>query len=141
MRLLLDANVLLDCLVTEGNGQARTGKAASDQVVDLCDRKVHQGLVAWHTLPIVSYYHGRQNQPSVTAAMLDDLLRVVEIPTVGHADAANWRSHGVADFEDALQMASAIAGGADVIVTRNVTDFAAAGLPAMTPEDFLNSLP
>jgi predicted nucleic-acid-binding protein len=102
--------------------------------VDLCDRKVHQGL-------IVGYYHGRQNQPSVTAAMLDDLLRVVEIPTVGHLDAANWRSHRIADFEDALQVASAIAGGAEVIVTRNVSDFAAAELPAMTPEDFLSSLP
>ena len=141
MRLLLDANLLLDCLIMEADGQARTGKAASDQVVDLCDRRVHQGLVAWHTLPIVSYYHGRQNQASVTAAMLDDLLRVVEIPTVGHADALNWRSHGVADFEDALQVASAIAGGADLIVTRNVADFAAAALPAMTPEDFLASLP
>lgn len=59
MRLLLDVNVLLDCLVTEADGQDRTGKAASDQV----------------------------------------------------------------------------------IVTRNVSDFAAAGIPAMTPEDFLNSLP
>lgn len=141
MRLLLDVNVLLDCLVTEADGQARAGKAASDQVIDLCDRRRHHGLVAWHTLPILSYYHGRQNQPVVTAAMLDDLLRVVEIPTVGHADAANWRSHGIADFEDALQMASAIVGGAEVIVTRNVTDFAAARVPVMTPEDFLNSLP
>jgi predicted nucleic acid-binding protein len=139
MRLLLDANVLLDCLVTENDGQPRAGKAASDQVVDLCDRRVHQGLVAWHTLPILCYYHGRQNDASDTAAMLDDLMRVVEIPTVGHTDAVNWRSHGIADFEDALQMASAIAGAADVIITRNLTDFANAGLRAMTPEDFLNA--
>jgi predicted nucleic acid-binding protein len=138
MRLLLDANVLLDCLVTENDGAPRVGKLASDQVVDLCDRSVHHGLVAWHTLPIVSYYHGRQNEYLMTSAMMDDLLRVFEIPTVGHTDAVNWRSHGVMDFEDALQIDSALAGGADVIVTRNVIDFATAGLPAMTPEDFLN---
>ena len=141
MRLLLDANVLLDCLVTEANCQARTGKAASDQVVDLCDRRVHQGLLAWNTLPILYYYYGKQNESSLTAAMLDDLMKVVEIPTVGHSDATNWRSYGITDFEDALQMASAIAGGADVIITRNVIDFAGAGLPAMTPEHFLNSSP
>jgi hypothetical protein len=59
MRVLLDANVLLDCLVLEASGQPRAGKAASDQVLTLCDTGVHYGLVAWHTLPIVAYYHGK----------------------------------------------------------------------------------
>lgn len=141
MRLLLDANVLLDCLVLESNGQPRSGKTASERVIDLCDQGTHQGLVAWHTLPIVSYYHGRQNSQPDTAGMLDGLMQMVEIPTVGHVDAANWRAHGVTDFEDALQVASALAGNADVIITRNVEDFTPAVLPAMTPEDFLESCP
>lgn len=141
MRLLLDANVLLDCLVLESNGQPRSGKMASERVIDLCDQGTHQGLMAWHTLPIVSYYHGRQNSGSDTAAMLDGLLQLVQIPTVGHADAASWRNHGVTDFEDALQVASALAGNADLIITRNVKDFASAVLPAMTPEDFLSANP
>lgn len=141
MRLLLDANVLLDCLVVESNGQPRSGKAASERVIDLCDQGTHQGLLAWHTLPIVSYYHGRQNSSSDTAAMMDGLLQIIEIPTVGHADAANWRAHAVRDFEDALQVASALAGTADVIITRNVKDFASAVLPAMTPEEFLRAYP
>jgi predicted nucleic acid-binding protein len=141
MRLLLDANVLLDCLVLESNGQPRSGKVASERVIDLCDQGTHQGLVAWHTLPIVSYYHGRQNSHPDTAAMLDGLLQLVEIPTVGHVDAANWRANGVTDFEDALQVASALAGNADLIITRNVNDFSSAALQAMTPDDFLKSYP
>jgi predicted nucleic acid-binding protein len=141
MRVMLDANVLLDCLVLEASGMPRAGKPASDQLLALCDTGVHQGLVAWHTLPIVSYYHSRQNSPGDTAAMMDSLLAMLEVPRVGHRDAVDWRSHGISDFEDALQMASAIAGVADVFITRNTADFAGCAMPVMTPEAFLAANP
>jgi len=137
MRLLLDANVLLDCLVLETSGLPRDGKEASTRILDLCDLGHHQGLVAWHTLPIISYYYGRQNTMEQTAALMDALLRVVEIPTIGHAEALAWRSYGISDFEDALQAASASAGFADFIITRNVDDFAGSSIPALLPEVFL----
>jgi predicted nucleic acid-binding protein len=137
MRLLLDANVLLDCLILESSGLPRVGKDASARILDLCDGGHHQGLVAWHTLPIISYYHGRQNPADQTAALMDALLRVVEIPRVGHAEALGWRAHGIADFEDALQVASAVTGHADFIVTRNVDDFVGSTVPALAPEAFL----
>ena len=60
---------------------------------------------------------------------------------MGHTAAAAWRATGLADFEDALQLLCAIAGRADVIVTRNGPDFAASTIPAMTPEDFLAAHP
>ena len=141
MRVMLDANVLLDCLVLESNGLPRTGKAASEQVLVHCDNGVHHGLVAWHTLPIVAYYHGQQNTTQDTAAMMDTLIAMLEVSGVNHQDAANWRSHGIADFEDALQMASAVAGLADVFITRNISDFTGTTIPAMTPEDFLAAYP
>lgn len=141
MRVMLDANVLLDCLVLEANGLPRSGKAASDALLKVCDAGVHDGLVAWHTLPIVAYYHGRQNPPPVTAAMMDALLTMLEVPGVGHQDAADWRKHGLIDFEDALQMASVVAGLADVFVTRNTTDFKTSPIPVMTPEEFLAAFP
>ena len=141
MRILIDANVLLDCLILVSSGLSRVGRPASGMILDLCDHGYHQGLVAWHTLPIISYYHGRHNTVERTAAMIDALLRVVEIPTVGHAEAVAWRSHGNADFEDALQAACALAGNADCIMTRNVADFTGSFVPAMTPEAFLSAYP
>jgi hypothetical protein len=57
MRVMLDAHVLLDCLVLEASGLPRVGKPASDQALNECDTGKHQGLVAWHPLPIVAYYH------------------------------------------------------------------------------------
>lgn len=137
MRILLDANVVLDCLVLEASGEPRPGKAASDQLLNLCDAGVHQGLIAWHTLPIVAYYHGKQHAAPETGAMMDALLAMLEVPSVGHANAAGWRSHGMIDFEDALQVASALAGLVDVLVTRNTKDFSGSPVPVMTPEQFL----
>ena len=137
MRILLDANVVLDCLVLEATGLPRAGKPASDEVLNLCDIGAHRGLIAWHTLPIVAFYHDKQNDAQDTAAMLDSLLAMLEVPSVTHRDAATWRIHGIADFEDALQFACAVAGGAEVIVTRNTADFEGSAIPAMTPEAFL----
>ncbi len=139
--MLLDANVLLDCVVLEASGQPRPGKGASDRLLNLCDMGVHRGLVAWHSLPIVAYYHGRQNSEADTAGMMDTLLAMLEVVAVTHRDAATWKSHGIADFEDALQVACAVAGKADVILTRNIPDFHGCSVPVMRPEEFLTKYP
>lgn len=137
MRVMLDANVLLDCLVLEADGQPRAGKAASDRLLNLCDAGVHHGLIAWHTLPIVAYYHALQNDSQATASMMDSLMTFLEVPAVGHRDAAQWREHGIMDFEDALQVSCALAGRSEVFVTRNTADFKSSTIPVMTPEEFL----
>ena len=141
MRVLLDANILLDCLILESTGLPRPGKAASERLLECCDLGIHTGLVAWHTLPILAYYYGRQHSVAETGAMIDGLLAMLEVPAVGHRDATGWRTTGISDFEDALQVVSAVAGAAAVIATRNIADFTGASVPAMIPEDFLAAFP
>lgn len=136
---MFDANILLDSIVLEADGTPRSGKQASDVLLDLCDQGVQHGLVAWHTLPIVAYYFRRQHSTDETGAMMDSLLAFLEVPTVGHQEAARWCTHGISDFEDALQMAAAISGRAEVFVTRNTADFQMCPLPVMTPEVFLEA--
>jgi len=139
MRLLLDANIVLDCPVLEKSGLPRHGKPRDDQVFELCDQGIHAGLVARHTLPIVADYYGQQHSREETGAMIDGLLAVLEVPTVGHKEAAQWRTSGITDFEAALQIMSALAHSAEVIISRNVADFTGASIPVMTPEAFLAS--
>ncbi len=98
----------------EADGQPRAGKLASEQLIDLCDRAVHEGWVAWHSLPMVTYYYRRQNSAHDTAAMIDLLLSVFQVPTVSHQDAQTWR---------------------------NTADFRGILMPVMTPEQFLASSP
>ena len=44
------------------------------------------------------------------------------------------------DFEDAIQVAAAMAGGADVIATRNERDFARAPIRVATPATLVAEL-
>ena len=141
MRVLLDANVILDCLIPEKSGLPRAGRPASENVLNACETGQHDGLVSWHSLSIISYYYGmRQTQEDVGAA-IDNLLQFLHVPAVGHREAVTWRQHGIDDFEDAQQVASAVSGRTDVIITRNIADFVGALIPAMTPEQFLASYP
>jgi hypothetical protein len=50
------------------------------------------------------------------------------------------RSLDFEDFEDAVVATSAEAAGCEVIITRNLTDFASSPVPALTPEEFLLDL-
>jgi predicted nucleic acid-binding protein len=138
MKVLLDANVILDTLVTEADGAARSGKSASEAILTLCDQGDLSGLIAWHTLPIIAYYFRRQNSGEETALLMDELLGFLHVPTVGHSEAKDWRIHQISDFEDALQISAALAGGADAIITRNKSDFTASSIPVFTPEELIS---
>lgn len=132
MRLLLDTNILLDVILT-----GRAGNGTSTQILDLCESGTHQGLVAWQTLPTVSYYHRKGHTVRETWDMLRDLLVFIEVPTVGKSDLLKAWRYTLTDFEDALQVACGEADRADLIITRNIRDFTSSPIAACTPEDFL----
>jgi predicted nucleic acid-binding protein len=131
MRLLLDTNILLDVILT-----GRSGNATSTGILNLCEQGTHLGLVAWQTLPTLSYYHQKGHTHQETWDMLRDLLGFLEVPTVGKADVLKAWSYGLTDFEDALQVACGEADQADIIITRNIRDFVASPIRACTPEEF-----
>ncbi len=132
MRLLLDTNILLDVLLS-----GRTGNATSTQILDLCEMGLHPGVVAWQTLPTVSYYYRKGHTDQETWDMLHDLVQFLAIPTVGKLDLLKAWSYSLKDFEDALQVCCAQADLVDVIITRNISDFVSSPVPAYTPEAFL----
>ena len=57
--------------------------------------------------------------------------------TVGSADAAKALRFPMADIEDALQAAAALAFHAQWIVTRNVRDYRRSPVPAVSPAEFV----
>jgi predicted nucleic acid-binding protein len=132
MRLLLDTNILLDVILSD-----RAGKHGSTLVLDLCESGSHHGMVAWQTLPTVSYYHRKGHTNQETWDMLRDLLAFIDVPTVRKRDLLKAWNYSLTDFEDALQVACAEADQADYIITRNLRDFAFSPIPALTPEAFL----
>ena len=136
MRLFLDTNVLLD-----GYFQ-RSGAAASNAVIMRCDRSRDSGWIAWHSLSNAYYLvRGHSRSTSTALQYINDLLVWAEVPQTGRGDALWAVQSGLSDFEDALQLAAAACCGADVLITRNTTDFKASPIPVMTPEEFLAAHP
>lgn len=132
MRVLIDANVLLDVAL------ARPGfHEASEAALSQCGRDENQAFVAWHTLSNVFYILRSQSDHDRAIEFLKDLLEWVQIVSVEHADAVRAFGYGMRDFEDALQVSAAEAGLVDLILTRNTADFRDSPIPARTPEEFL----
>ena len=134
MRLLIDINVLLDVAL------ARPGAAASARVLAQCGRQ-HEAWLAWHSLATLAYLIERQQSAVSARDFIRDLLAWADVASTTHADALAALDLPMSDFEDALEVAAAMACGAQVIVTRNVRDFKAAPVVALSPDTFLRRYP
>ena len=134
MRLLIDINVLLDVALQ------RPGAPASAQVLGLCGRQ-HEAWLAWHSIATLAYLIERQQTDIAGRDFIRGLLAWADVAPTSRADALAALDLPIANFEDALQAAAAMACGAQVIVTRNVRDFKASPVMARTPEAFLRQFP
>jgi predicted nucleic acid-binding protein len=132
MRLLLDANIILD------DALSRPGVAAASKAVIKTCGVHHEAWVAWHTLSNVFYIVERHPVQGASALqIIADLLTWTEVAGTSRIAAVRAVQMGMTDFEDALQAAAAEACRADLIITRNVADFRGSPVPALAPVDFL----
>lgn len=125
MRLLIDINVLLAVALQ------RPGAPASARLLALCGRQ-HEGWLAWHSVVNLAYLIERQVSAISGRDFIRSILDRADVAKTGRPDALAAR-----DLADALQVAAAMACGAQFIVTRNERDFKASPVPALNPEDFL----
>lgn len=134
MRLLLDINVVLDVAFQ------RPGEPASSRLIGLCGRE-HEAWLAWHSVSTLAYLIERQQSAAEAREFIRGLLGWSDVATMTRADALAALDWPMPDFEDALQVAAAVACGAGAIITRNERDFKRSPVPAMTPEAFLRRHP
>lgn len=134
MHLLIDINVLLDVALQ------RPGAPASARLLAQCGRQ-HEGWLAWHSVATLAYLIERQESNISSRDFIRGLLAWAEVARTGRADALVALDLPMHDFEDALQVAAAMACGAQFIITRNERDFKNSPLPALNPEAFLRLHP
>jgi hypothetical protein len=72
---------------------------------------------------------------------MTELLQFLSVAAVDQTVVEQSLNLPYKDFEDAVQMMAAVRSGADYLITRNVRDFKAGPLPALTPAEFLALLP
>lgn len=132
IRVLLDANVVLDVL---GARQPFFPMAAG--VWAAVEEGKVDGLLAAHTVTTLHYLLRRHGDAPRTATALADLLRVFEVAPVDGDVLQSALAIPGPDFEDAVQIAAAIAAGATHLVTRNPADFQACPIPILQPAELI----
>jgi predicted nucleic acid-binding protein len=132
----VDINVLLDVFQ-----KREPHYAASAQVVSMVADGTLVGVFPAHGLTTL-YYLVRKHASKPNAETAMD--RVLSHFQIGNLDTVGWREARMlpfADFEDAAVATVAASSASDFIITRNVGDFAASRVPAISPTDFLSQLP
>ena len=135
MIILLDTDVLIDVALD------RTPHSEPAAILlDWCEQHPGNAYVAWHSIAN-AYYLIRPNRGHGDAkSYILDLIKFVEVAQTGTTDLAFAARLAVKDFEDALQVAAALACNADVVATRNIRDYSKAPVRAMTPSQLITEL-
>lgn len=136
MRVLFDTNIILDLLLDRApfaDEAALLWQATQDGRLD--------GYVSAIT-PVNLFYIARRLRDRETAFQaVNAVLAAMSVCRLDQRILEMALTLPFADYEDAVQHASAVAGGLDAIVTRNIKDFTGATLPVLTPAELLRQLP
>jgi len=132
VNVLIDTDVLIDLAL----GRKPHDEPAA-HLLDALERRRASGFLAWHSASNFYYVVAPRRGKDTARAFLLDLAQFVEIaPTTTESLRQAGRLR-LRDFEDAMQVAAAIACGADLIATRNHRDYRAAPIRVAAPGEIL----
>lgn len=134
-RVLFDSDVLLDVLA-----QRQPFVVTSAQALNTVTQPQVQGYVSGHAVTNIFYILRRQVGGETARELLSRLLQHLQIANVTDEVIRAALQSSMADFEDAVTSEAANATGVEIIVTRNIPDFATSAIPAVLPEEFLAML-
>lgn len=135
MRVLLDLNVLMDFLL-----KRQPWCVEADAIWDATHEGRLTSFVSAASLMTV-FYLARKAGPqefALNAVRLTvETLGVIpiDVDTVNVALLMSGK-----DFEDNVQIACAVRGDVEAIITRNPTDFTASPIPVMSPTELLKAI-
>jgi predicted nucleic acid-binding protein len=135
VRVLIDTNILLDFLL-----QREPFFQNADLLFQAIDSDRILGYVTATTLTDI-YYIARRHTGSVEQARqaILETLTAMAICPVNRAVLESAFSSGLTDFEDAVQIACAVAQGLNAVVTRD-TDFSSTLISVLTVEEVMQQL-
>ncbi len=132
MIILLDTDVLIDVALDR---TPHSDPAAA--LLDVLEQTPGSAYVAWHSFANFYYLVRPTHGHGSTKNFILDLLKFVEVAQTTTSDLSVAAHLEMKDFEDAMQVAAALACNADVIATRNVRDYNKAPVHAAVPADLI----
>jgi len=133
--VLIDLNILLDVLQ-----KREPFYEASASLLAAVETGRVQGYVAAHSLTTLFYLIQKGKSSAEARATITNLLQFIKVAPVDQSTLEQALNLDFKDYEDAVQMISALQCKADCLVTRNTKDYQPALLPVMQPVDFLSTL-
>ena len=134
-RVMIDLNVILDVLQKRDPFyETSAALLAAAEVGQI------QGYIAAHSVTTLFYLIQKGKSSSEARATITNLLQFLKISAVDQATIEQALNLDYRDFEDAVQMMSAVQCKADYLITRYIKDYQPALLPVVQPVDFLGTL-
>jgi predicted nucleic acid-binding protein len=133
--VLIDLNVLLDVLQ-----KREPFYETSASLLAAVETGRVQGYVAAHSLTTLFNLIQKGKSSAEARATITNLLQFIKVAPVDQSTLEQALNLDFQDYEDAVQMISALQCKADCLVTRNTKDYQPALLPVMQPVDFLGTL-
>ena len=135
-RLFIDTNIVIDLL---SRREPFYDEAAN--LFSLADKKVVELNISSLTVANTSYILLRQTDSKKAKEILRKLRLIVNVlPLDDKIVGLTLNDDSFSDFEDGLQYFTALENDQDIIITRNLKDFKASKLPAMTARQFLETM-
>lgn len=133
--VLIDTDVILDFFFDR-----KPFSDAAAVILSLCESKNINGFITPVICSNLYYLLRRNSRHEKVIEKLSQLVSIIDILQMDKEVVIASLSSKFKDFEDALQHYSAVRSGkVDVIVTRNVKDFAKSNIGVLTPNSFLKA--
>ena len=133
MRILVDTNIIIDALT----GREPFREAAEQVFLIAANRAEDMYITASSVTDI--YYLVRKHQHSTEQSkdVMSKLCELFYILDVTSGDCMDALASEIKDYEDAVVACCAYRSQIDYIVTRNIKDYAASKVRAISPEKFV----
>ena len=135
MNVLIDTNVILDAVMT----RAPHHVSAEKLFLLTAEDKLNAAITASSVTDIYYLLHKHLHDADQTKQVLLKLFSLFEVLDVTGSDCEKALSMPMNDYEDALLATCAKRRKLDLIITRNLKDFAESPVKAIAPDDFLSN--
>lgn len=135
MQVLVDTNIILDYLL-----EREPFVTDAEALFEVIQSQRIEGYVTATTLTDIFYIVRKERGIVIAKQAVSRILVVMKICTVDRSILETAISSNLPDFEDAVQLACAMALNLDVIVTRDTQGFAGATLPILLAGEVLQLL-
>lgn len=133
MVLLFDTNVVLDYILVR---KPQYNEVAN--LIDCCRKFKIQTHMAFHSVSVIWYVLRKNFPPQNRRLLLEGVTNLFMVTAAPHNAVVDAiKNEDFHDFEDCLQEKCALQVDADYIVTRNIKDFTASKIKAITPAEMI----